>query len=139
VGGTWRKASARAQAHHSFHVFEVYPWARLLGADGNPTALSVLEQCRIRTGTVLEAGDGTAVVRTEPLAWDGQVVVGGPQEEVVRWSAGGRSLIDGPAPGDLVALHWDWACDVITADQAATVASLEARQLHALAPGEVPA
>nr|BFE74952.1 hypothetical protein GCM10020092_082530 [Actinoplanes digitatis] len=33
-GGTWRTAGGRATPHHSFQVFEVYPWAGLLTAPG---------------------------------------------------------------------------------------------------------
>ena len=49
----------------------------------------------------------------------------------MRWSAGGRALIDGPSPGDLVALHWDWVCEVITEEQAQRIEELEARQRDA--------
>ncbi|WNI18882.1 DUF6390 family protein [Actinacidiphila sp. ITFR-21] len=128
-GGTWREAAGRALAHHSFQVFEVYPWARLLGAGGHPTALSVLDRCRIRTGVVLGVDGGTATVESRPLAWDGGAPAPGPaRRETVRWSAGGLALIDAPAPGDRVALHWDWVCDVVTAEQAARLEALEAGQ-----------
>ncbi|MGH3674740.1 MAG: DUF6390 family protein, partial [Mycobacterium sp.] len=40
-----------ALAHHSFHVFVVYPWVRFLDRDA-ATALRVLQDCRIRWGTV---------------------------------------------------------------------------------------
>ena len=40
--------------HHSFHVFEIYPWLGLLHDDRrHATALSVLDRCRIRWGEVL--------------------------------------------------------------------------------------
>ncbi|MFJ1929202.1 MULTISPECIES: DUF6390 family protein [unclassified Streptomyces] len=39
----------------------------------------------------------------------------------------GRTLIDGVRPGDRVALHWDWVCDVLTDEQALRVESFEAR------------
>ena len=55
-------------------------------------------------------------------------------EERVRWSTGGRSLIDGPRPGDRVALHWDWLCDVVTDEQATRIETLEARQRAELGP-----
>jgi hypothetical protein len=128
-GGTWREAAGRALAHHSFQVFEVYPWAGLLGAGGAPTALSILDRCRIRTGVVLAVDGETATVESSPLVLDGGATDVGPaRPEVVRWSAGGRALIEGLAPGDLVALHWDWVCDVITREQAAWIETLEARQ-----------
>ncbi|WP_329391022.1 DUF6390 family protein [Streptomyces sp. NBC_01716] len=137
-GGTWRAAADRAVAHHSFQVFDVYPWAELLRASGNPTALSVLDRCRIRTGVVRSVSGETATVESRPLTWTGTALTPGPpRDESVRWSTGGRSLIAGPAPGDLVALHWDWVCDVLTATQAARVESIEARRLAA--PEHVPA
>ncbi|MFD3482784.1 DUF6390 family protein [Streptomyces sp. NPDC058665] len=137
-GGTWRAAADRAVAHHSFQVFDVYPWAELLRASGNPTALSVLDRCRIRTGVVRSVSGETARVECRPLTWTGTALTPGPpREESVRWSTGGRSLIAGPAPGDLVALHWDWVCDVLTTTQAARVESIEAGRLAA--PESVPA
>jgi hypothetical protein len=124
IGGTWRAASDRAAAHHSFQVYEVYPWANLLGRTGNPTALSILDRCRIRTGIVTAVGPATATVRSRPLVWtESGVAVGEPRDEEVRWAAEGRSLIDGVSAGDRVALHWDWLCDVLTPEQAAEIDS----------------
>src|SRR5690349_4963181 len=71
IGGTWRSASARAVPHHSFQVFEVYPWAGILAKTGHPQALSVLQECRIRTGTVLSVAGESATVSSAPLVWDG--------------------------------------------------------------------
>lgn len=128
LGGTWREAGERALAHHSFQVFDVYPWAHLLRVGGSPTALSVLDQCRIRTGEVLDVDGESATVLSRPLAWDGGAMLPGPaRQEVARWSAGGRSLIGGLSPGDRVALHWDWVCDVITGEQAEHIEALESR------------
>ncbi|WP_326695476.1 DUF6390 family protein [Streptomyces sp. NBC_01766] len=135
LGGTWREAGRRALAHHSFQVFEVYPWAPMLRSSGNPTALSVLDQCRIRTGVVLGADSQVATVRSRPLSWDGaELVTGAWREETVRCSAGGRTLIGSLAPGDRVALHWDWVCDVLTDEQAWHIESLEERRRTALRP-----
>ncbi|WP_326673869.1 DUF6390 family protein [Streptomyces sp. NBC_01257] len=129
LGGTWREAAQRALAHHSFQVFEVYPWAPMLRTGGNPTALSVLDQCRIRTGVVLRADRHLATVRCRPLSWNGtELITGDWQEETARHSAGGRTLIDGLSPGDRVALHWDWVCDVITDEQARRIEDIEERQ-----------
>ncbi|WP_405776209.1 DUF6390 family protein [Streptomyces sp. NBC_00859] len=126
TGGTWREAAHRAVAHHSFQVFDVYPWAGLLRTTGNPTALSVLDQCRIRTGVVIGVDGESATVESRPLSWTGKALAPGrPRREPVRWSTGGRSLIAGVCPGDLVALHWDWICDVLTEEQATRIESLE--------------
>jgi hypothetical protein len=137
-GGTWRDASARAAAHHSFQVFEVYPWLALLHAGGSPTALSVLDRCRIRTGTVVSVRGEVATVTSRPLVWDGTATaVGEARQEKVRWSVDGMALIGGLSPGDPVALHWDWICDVVTDEQAARIEAREAAQLAALEPSTV--
>jgi hypothetical protein len=134
-GGTWESAEGRALPHHSFHVFEVYPWAALLRRTGNPTAVSVLDRCRIRTGKVVSTAGESARVTSRPLVWDGSALAPGPaRDETVAWSAGGRSLLAGLSPGDLVALHWDWVCDVITEEQAGRIEALEERQLRASFP-----
>jgi hypothetical protein len=129
LGGTWREAGDRALAHHSFQVFEVYPWRRLLAMHGSPVALSVLEKCRIRVGVVLGVDGETATVRSSPLTWDGTILAPGSSGvERVRWSANGRSLLNGLSPGERVALHWDWVCDVVTEEQAGSIESRESRQ-----------
>ncbi len=130
VGGTWRAAASRAVAHHSFQVFEVYPWAELLREKGNPTAVTVLDRCRIRTGEVLTVSGEEATVSSRPLAWDGTTLApGAAHEETVRWSVDGQTLIAAPSPGDVVALHWDWVCDALTPEQVGVLESREAEQI----------
>jgi hypothetical protein len=128
LGGTWRDAGARARAHHSFQVFEVYPWAGLLRRTGNPAALGVLDRCRIRVGTVREVSDATATVSCRPLVTcgDGRIEPGPPRHETVAWAS---TMLGGLGPGDRVALHWDWICDVLDDDRAALIESHERRQL----------
>jgi hypothetical protein len=134
VGGTWVDADSRALAHHSFHVFEVYPWAALLHRTGNPAAVSVLDRCRIRTGVVREVDESTATVVSRPLVRaEGRLTPGPPAVERVTWSVGGRSLLAGLHPGDQVALHWDWVCDVLTGDQVRRIIAYEERQLNLIA------
>ena len=81
-GGTWRDAAARARAHHSFQVFEVYPWAELLlgGRPAGP-AVNVLDRCRIRAGVVCGVDGETVTVITRPLAWDGASAVPGGRDD----------------------------------------------------------
>jgi hypothetical protein len=130
VGGTWAAADGRALAHHSFHVFEVYPWASLLRRTGSPAAVSVLDRCRIRTGVVRAVHGETATVASRPLVWaDDRLTAGPARSEQVAWSVEGRSLLAGLAPGDRVALHWDWVCDVLTGEQADRIVRHEERQL----------
>jgi hypothetical protein len=130
-GGTWADADDRALPHHSFQVFEVYPWAEMLRRNPNPVALSVLDRCRIRVGEVVAVHGETATVRCRPLLVD--LVPGPPVEETVTWSVAGRSLLGGLASGDTVALHWDWVCDVLAPDQREWLEKLEERQRDVIA------
>jgi Family of unknown function (DUF6390) len=123
--------------HHGFHVFAVYPWVGLLRrGTGNDVALSVLEQCRIRWGEVLEVTGERVRVRARPLVLtDSRLELGPPSEQTAAWSVAGRSLLpsaDGLPPvsaGDQVAMHWDWVCDVLTDDQLIQLDSRTADQL----------
>jgi uncharacterized protein DUF6390 len=101
--------------HHSYHVFCVYPWLRLLGDDrGTGQALRVLDQCRIRWGRVVAVTDTTLEVETRHLTWDGrQLSLGDPAPE----HATADGFLTGVRPGDTVALHWDWICGTLTPGQ----------------------
>jgi len=104
-------------AHHSFHVFVVYPWVRFLDRD-SATALGVMQNCRIRWGTVESVAGEHAMIATPPLGLkDGALRIGDPQSERVQWRKGELSLGPAPAPGSIVAAHWDWICGPLTADQ----------------------
>lgn len=128
--------SPRVLAHHSFHVFVVYPWVRFLDRAGTAgelaTPLRVLQDCRIRWGTVESVDDGHAVVAARPLTLrDGELGLGGVRSERLRWRKDGVALAPSPpAPGDVVAAHWDWACATldeadVEALDAATRATLD--------------
>lgn len=133
-GGTWRDAATRARAHHSFQVFEVYPWAGLL-RDGRPPgpAVAVLDRCRIRPGLVAAVDGESVTVTSRSLTWDGASLgLGDTTIEQARWSVDGRSLIASPVVGEVVALHWDWVCDVLTPEQALRVMALEESQRVAI-------
>lgn len=107
-------SAAGVLAHHSFHVFVVYPWVRFLDRDP-ATPLRVLQDCRIRWGTV-DAVDGEhAVVVSRPLTLDaGALALGEPAAERVRWRKDGVSLTGSPSPGETVSAHWDWVCGTLT-------------------------
>ena len=138
LGGTWRAAAARAAPHHSFQVFEVYPWAGLL-REGRPPgpAVTVLDRCRIRVGEVVAVDGERVSVSTRLLAWDGaRLHETTPVTETARWSVDGNALIDPPHAGDTVTLHWDWVCEVVGPGRARVVRDREqrARALVGLSP-----
>ncbi|GAB2773233.1 DUF6390 family protein [Nocardioides salsibiostraticola] len=134
-GGTWQDASSRALAHHSFQVFEVYPWAGMLVAGLPPgPAVSVLDRCRVRTGTVTAVEGEWITATTRLLEWSGSALAPAPLGvERARWAVDGLGLMDAPTVGDVVALHWDWVCDVLTVEQATRIERLEERAREVVA------
>jgi hypothetical protein len=117
-------------AHHSFHVFVVYPWVRFLDRDPT-TALGVMQDCRIRWGTVESVEGEYAVIASRPLQLqDGSLALGEARPDHVHWKKGELALAPAPALGSIVAAHWDWVCAILTHDQStalesATQATLE--------------
>jgi len=117
-------------AHHSFHVFVVYPWLRFLDRDP-ATALGVMQDCRIRWGTVESVDGEHAVIASSPLRLaDGELTLGDSRSERVQWKKGELSLAPAPTAGSTVAAHWNWVCETLDADQltaleAATQATLD--------------
>jgi len=110
-------------AHHSFHVFVVYPWVRFLGRDAT-TAVQVMQDCRIRSGTVESVTGEHALISSRPLQFeDDRLRLGEPQTERVRWKKDGLSLAPAPAPGSIISAHWDWVCGSLTEDQSAELES----------------
>ena len=131
-------------AHHGYHVFVVYPWVRLLGREqGSRQALHVLEQCRIRWGEVLSVTGAVAQVCGEHLRYvEGRLSLGPPTAEVVSHvrtvpidtavdpaSGGAADPERAIRPGDRVAMHWNWICDVLDEHQTAALQSYTLDQL----------
>lgn len=120
-----------AAGDHCFHVFGVYPWSRLLRVDARQP-LHVLDSCRIRWGTVLSREGEQIAVSSRRLTWDGAALgLGEPTVERVTVSVDGLSFVPDVAPGDVVALHWDWLSDRLRADQVEALAAGTLRQLAA--------
>ena len=133
--GTQRSAltaltAAGGVPHHSFHVLAVSPWIGLLRAGFTEGSLLTMDRCRIRTGVVVSIDDGTALVDTDRLTWDGEHLDLAPgAAEVVQAASDGYRLATDLAAGDTVALHWDWVCDKLTLAQAKTLDAFTRRSL----------
>lgn len=113
---------ANILAHHSFHVFVVYPWVRFLDRDPT-TPVRVMQDCRIRSGMVESADSEHAEIVSRRLTYDGgKLALGDPAVERVRWSRDGDSLAPAPAPGTTVAAHWDWVCGALSGVEAEALA-----------------
>jgi hypothetical protein len=105
-------------AHHSFHVFVVYPWVRFLDRDPI-TPVKVMQDCRIRWGIVDTVDEEHAVIVSPPLTFDSGVLgLGAAAPERVRWRRDGASLAPAPIRGQTVSAHWGWICGALTIAEA---------------------
>lgn len=117
---SWRDhdlvASAAVVGHpnHSFHVFCAYPWVGLLRAGKVEPSLRVLDRCRIRWGTVEAVDSAHVTVGSRPLLWDERRLTLGPERVEYAGHGGDSAVSEALTPGDVVALHWDYVCDVLT-------------------------
>jgi len=120
-------------AHHSFHVFAVYPWLRLLRSGRREPAITVLERCRIRWGQVESIDGDQVVVQSRPLGFDGhELVLLEARLEQARRRVDRAGLIEDLVPGDVVSLHWDWVCDRLAPEALANLQRFTARSLNAV-------
>jgi hypothetical protein len=130
AGRDWDRVAeavwAGGLAHHSFHVFAIYPWVGFMREGRIDEPLQVLDRCRIRWGKV-QAVDGDAVtVVSRHLGWvDSTLVLAQPQVEIVHASPAVTV-----AAGDWVSLHWEWVCDTLTARQLANLRGFSAHHLR---------
>lgn len=133
VGSEWSRMAEAIPGgvpHHSFHVFVTYPWVGLLTESDRGEPLQILDQCRIRWGSVEAVEAGTAIVRSRPLTWDGRRLdLGPPRPETVDFAVGSLGFGVPLRRGDWVSMHWGWACDRLDARQLRDLKRFSARQL----------
>lgn len=131
MGGNWMDFSGQLESMphptHAFHVLAVYPWLGKLREGMVEPSLRILDRCRVRWGTVERVDGLEATVTSSPLLWsDGRLSLGGTRPEDVRLYAG-----LGASVGDVVALHWDWACAVLDPGRLASLRDDTTRVLRA--------
>ena len=104
------KAPAGARPHHSFHVFDVWRHTERMSGD----VLATLDSCRISWGTVRSVEGGELLVERSPLLLrEGKLALGEPQTERVTRLVEGKGFATDARPGDVVSVHWGWACEVL--------------------------
>lgn len=130
----WRwlatKPEAGAVPVHAFHVLDVFPLVGLLRSGATDRALEVMDSCRIRWGRVLERIGDRLVVSAVPLELvDGQLRLGLPRTEQVQGWRDGLGFVEDVRPGDVVAIHWDWACERLNPARLANLVAWTRREL----------
>jgi hypothetical protein len=130
----WRwlagKPDAGAAPVHAFHVLDVFPRTGLLRSGSVDQALEVMDSCRIRWGRVLERDGEWLVVSVVPLVMsDGRLELGSARPERVHAWHDGAGFIDGVQSGDVISIHWSWACDRLSARQLGGLVTWTSREI----------
>jgi hypothetical protein len=130
----WRwlegKPQAGARPTHAFHVFDIFPRVGLMRGGQVTDAVGLIDSCRIRWGRVVEVSGETLVVEAVPLGLaEGKLALQAPRVQTVRRWLDGTGFVSDVEPGDMVSLHWDWACEVLSPSR---LEALQRRSLHQL-------
>jgi hypothetical protein len=130
----WRwlatKPLSGARPVHAFHVLDVFPRVGLMRGGRVDGLLEVIDSCRIRWGRVVDRiGDQLVVSASRLELVDGRLRHTEPRIERVQACRDATGFIDGAAPGDVVSIHWSWACDRLTPRQLTGLVDWTDRQL----------
>jgi hypothetical protein len=131
----WRwlatKAPDGAQPVHAFHVLDVFPVMGLLRGENVDDILRTIDSCRIRWGTVRGEVGGQLLVEAVPLELaGGKLRIGAPRLETIRGWQDGLGFVEDVRPGDVLAIHWDWACERLDARRLRQLQRWTRRQLE---------
>jgi len=127
VREVFRQLNGAAPPHHTFYVMSTY--ATTVVPDGpNVTNQSrgkiaeVVDNCRISWGTVRKVGKDQLQVEVSRVnVDDGGLSLARPMLKKVRYNPEIRPFGTVKA-GDIVSIHWNYACDVLTPRQAKNIA-----------------
>lgn len=105
-----------AKPHHNFHVFDIYIRAGLMRDDTARVAVSAMDSCRVSWGKVVAVEGAELVVDRPDLVYaNGKLSMTEPRTTRVERQRDGRGFIDDVRSGEVVSIHWSWACDTLAA------------------------
>lgn len=121
------KAPAGARPHHSFHVLDVWRQTER----GRNDVLATIDSCRISWGRVTAVEPGELIVERAPIELrDGRLVLGPARPERVTRMLEGNGFVASAAIGDVVSIHWSWACEVLDERQSRSLERYTAQHLR---------
>lgn len=130
----WRWLAAAAEAgavpNHAFHVLDVFPKVGLLRTGEIERVVETMDRCRVRWGRVLERDGDSLVVSAVPLQLSaGKLELAPPRIERIRGWLDGAGFVSGIEAGDVVSIHWDWACERLDATRLERLRASTVREL----------
>jgi hypothetical protein len=125
------KPSDGAVPVHAFHVLDVFPRLGLMRTGATDRALEIMDSCRIRWGRVLERDADWLVVSAVPLEMvEGRLRLAAARVERIRGWIDGAGFVDDVRPGDVLSIHWDWACERLDRAQLAALRRWTEREIE---------
>ena len=121
-----KRLGGPALPHHSFYVMSTYAVAGPgngpdLSNEASKKIAALADNCRISWGNVVHVGSEELKVELKPLVIDdGRVALAKPVLKRVKYNPEVRPF-DGVKPGDVVSVHWNYACDVLTPRQSRNI------------------
>jgi len=102
--------------HHCFHVLNVYFRTGHLAV---PHTINSMDSCRIGWGKVKSIEGDYLNIETQTLSHsNNKLMLKENAEKKVLFKLLNKSFIKTPQLDNLITYHWDWACEIITSQQA---------------------
>lgn len=116
---------------HTQFIFVALFAAVFIGERFSPAmiALERMDQCRISWGRVTYLDGAEMVVNRAPLVMaGGKLALGRPVPMRILRQIDGRGYLDDFRPGEMVSIHWNWACDGLSASALRALSRCSTRQ-----------
>ena len=130
----FREVDGEALPHHTFYVLGTFassmaPDGQSLTNEKTKKVLDVMDSCRISWGTVKEVHKGELEVVSRPLAMKGEgLALSEEKAKRVRYNPLVRPF-QSVKRGDVVSLHWNYACEVLSKSQIRGIAKYTATDI----------
>lgn len=110
------KIAQYAVPHHSFHVLNI--WQRTGHVEKLHT-LESMDACRVSWGKVVAVSGPTITVERRPIVYqEGKLALALEEQQKVTRQLDALFEIEQLRPGEIISMHWDAPCEVITETQA---------------------
>jgi len=127
VREVFRRLNGTAPPHHTFYVMSTYattavPDGPNVTNEAKRKIAEVVDNCRISWGAVRKVGKDELQVEARRISVEhGGLALASPVVKRVRYNPDVRPFGTVKA-GDVVSIHWNYACDVLTPRQAKNIA-----------------
>jgi hypothetical protein len=134
VKEVFRELDGATPPHHSFYVMSTYatsvvPDGPSLTNESRRKVAQLVDNCRISWGEVMRVGRRELEVRLRPVEFEGgRLAMAPPMVKRVQYNPEVKPFAS-VRTGDVVSVHWNYACDVLTKRQSKNIAKYTAADL----------